>query len=105
MNLNENDLLLVTGATGLVGSHVAEAARGRGLRTRGSGRESSDVRGRGEGVGWARRGLVGGGEEKLNDTFDRDTPDHAVDAVTNAVAEFDAVQEPWQPPSEPLQVW
>ena len=58
-----------------------------------------------EGLMWARRRLTGGGEEMLNDTFDRDTPDHAVDAVTNSVAEFDASQEPWQPPNEPLRVW
>jgi nucleoside-diphosphate-sugar epimerase len=34
MQLDERDMLLVTGATGLVGSHVAETARKRGIRTR-----------------------------------------------------------------------
>lgn len=42
MKFNENDLLLVTGATGLVGSHVCEAARGRGIRTRALVRETAD---------------------------------------------------------------
>lgn len=34
MTLNDNDLILVTGATGLVGSHVAEQMRKRGFRVR-----------------------------------------------------------------------
>ncbi|MCA9063195.1 MAG: NAD-dependent epimerase/dehydratase family protein [Planctomycetaceae bacterium] len=34
MQLTENDVILVTGATGLVGSHVAEQARQKGLRVR-----------------------------------------------------------------------
>lgn len=34
MQLSSHDLLLVTGATGLVGSHVAEQARQKGLRVR-----------------------------------------------------------------------
>ena len=34
MQLNENDLILVTGATGLVGSHFAEQARQRGFKVR-----------------------------------------------------------------------
>lgn len=34
MKITESDLILVTGATGLVGSHVAEQARQRGLRVR-----------------------------------------------------------------------
>ncbi|MCH2200880.1 MAG: NAD-dependent epimerase/dehydratase family protein [Fuerstiella sp.] len=34
MQLNESDLILVTGATGLVGSHFAEQARQRGFRVR-----------------------------------------------------------------------
>lgn len=34
MQLTDNDLILVTGATGLVGSHFAEQARERGLRVR-----------------------------------------------------------------------
>lgn len=34
MQLTEHDLLLVTGATGLVGSHVAEQARQKGLNVR-----------------------------------------------------------------------
>jgi nucleoside-diphosphate-sugar epimerase len=39
-----NDLLLITGATGLVGSHVAERAREIGLRTRALIRGASDTR-------------------------------------------------------------
>lgn len=42
MQFQSDDLLLVTGATGLVGSHVAERARELGLRTRALVRESSD---------------------------------------------------------------
>ncbi|HUG93005.1 MAG TPA: NAD-dependent epimerase/dehydratase family protein [Planctomycetaceae bacterium] len=38
-----NDLLLVTGATGLVGSHVAEEARRRGVRTRALVRSGADA--------------------------------------------------------------
>jgi nucleoside-diphosphate-sugar epimerase len=34
VSLGASDVLLVTGGTGLVGSHVAEQARGRGLRVR-----------------------------------------------------------------------
>ena len=34
MQLNDNDVILVTGATGLVGSHFAEQARQRGLKVR-----------------------------------------------------------------------
>ncbi len=44
MNFNENDLLLVTGATGLVGSHVAERARKQNIRTRALVRATSDTR-------------------------------------------------------------
>lgn len=40
----DNDLLLITGATGLVGSHVAERARSLGLRTRAIVRGASDTR-------------------------------------------------------------
>jgi nucleoside-diphosphate-sugar epimerase len=40
----DTDLLLVTGATGLVGSHVAELARQRGIRTRALVRMNSDIR-------------------------------------------------------------
>jgi nucleoside-diphosphate-sugar epimerase len=39
-----DDRLLVTGATGLVGSHVAERARGQGLAVRALCREGSDTR-------------------------------------------------------------
>ncbi|GAB4137783.1 MAG: NAD-dependent epimerase/dehydratase family protein [Planctomycetaceae bacterium] len=42
MTFDENDLLLVTGATGLVGSHVAETARQRNIRTRALVRATSD---------------------------------------------------------------
>ncbi|QDT38629.1 NAD-dependent epimerase/dehydratase family protein [Stratiformator vulcanicus] len=43
MTLTENDLVLVTGATGLVGSHVAEALRRRGVAVRALVRRSADV--------------------------------------------------------------
>ncbi|MBW3543514.1 MAG: NAD-dependent epimerase/dehydratase family protein [Planctomycetes bacterium] len=43
MNPTPDDLLLITGATGLVGSHVAEESRRRGLRTRAIVRTGSDV--------------------------------------------------------------
>lgn len=42
MEFQSDDLLLVTGATGLVGSHVAQRAHGLGIRTRALVRESSD---------------------------------------------------------------
>jgi 2-alkyl-3-oxoalkanoate reductase len=40
----DKDLLLITGATGLVGSHIAERARGQGLRTRALVRGSADAK-------------------------------------------------------------
>ena len=43
MEINNEDVLLVTGATGLVGSHVAEEAIRRGIKTRVLVRETSDV--------------------------------------------------------------
>ena len=42
MEFSSDDLLLVTGATGLVGSHVAQRARELGIPTRALVRESSD---------------------------------------------------------------
>lgn len=42
MDFTQDDLLLITGATGLVGSHVAERARELGIPTRALVRESSD---------------------------------------------------------------
>jgi 2-alkyl-3-oxoalkanoate reductase len=42
--IQDDDLLLVTGATGLVGSHVAEQAHRRGLRTRALVRPAADAR-------------------------------------------------------------
>ncbi|MGZ0174684.1 MAG: NmrA family NAD(P)-binding protein, partial [Planctomycetales bacterium] len=42
MEFESDDLLLVTGATGLVGSHVVQRAREMGIRTRALVRESSD---------------------------------------------------------------
>ena len=42
MEFQSDDLLLVTGATGLVGSHVVQRAREMGIRTRALVRESSD---------------------------------------------------------------
>lgn len=43
MQFTESDRLLVTGATGLVGSHIAEQAVQRGIKTRVVVRESSDT--------------------------------------------------------------
>ena len=43
MKITDDDLLLVTGATGLVGSHVVERARDRGIRTRALVRAGSDI--------------------------------------------------------------
>ena len=43
VQLSSNDLLLVTGATGLVGSHVAEQARHKGLRVRTLVRSGADT--------------------------------------------------------------
>lgn len=43
MNLTENDLILVTGATGLVGSHVAEQGRQRNLKVRALVRPGSET--------------------------------------------------------------
>lgn len=43
MQLSSQDLILVTGATGLVGSHVAEQARQRGLRVRTLVRANADT--------------------------------------------------------------
>jgi nucleoside-diphosphate-sugar epimerase len=42
MNFTSDDLLLITGATGLVGSHVAQRATELGIRTRALVREASD---------------------------------------------------------------
>ncbi|QDU38375.1 3 beta-hydroxysteroid dehydrogenase/Delta 5--_4-isomerase [Maioricimonas rarisocia] len=44
MSWSDDDLLLVTGATGLVGSHVAERARKQGIRTRALARSTADIR-------------------------------------------------------------
>ena len=43
MEITDQDLLLVTGATGLVGSHVAERARKNGIRTRALVRSSAEL--------------------------------------------------------------
>ena len=43
MQFSESDILLVTGATGLVGSHVAEQAAHRGIRVRALCRANSDT--------------------------------------------------------------
>ena len=42
MHLNDSDLILISGATGLVGSHFAEDARAKGLRVRALCRASAD---------------------------------------------------------------
>ena len=43
MQLTDGDQILVTGATGLVGSHVAEQARERGIRVRALCRSAADT--------------------------------------------------------------
>jgi nucleoside-diphosphate-sugar epimerase len=43
VEIRDSDCLLITGATGLVGSHVAEAAQARGIRTRALVRAESDT--------------------------------------------------------------
>ncbi|MCP4170459.1 MAG: NAD-dependent epimerase/dehydratase family protein [Fuerstiella sp.] len=43
MQLTDDDLILVTGATGLVGSHIAEQARQRGLHVRAMCRPAADT--------------------------------------------------------------
>lgn len=43
VQLSENDLILITGATGLVGSHLAEQARAKGLRVRAIVRQGSQT--------------------------------------------------------------
>lgn len=42
-----------------------------------------------EGLMWRRRKLVSISGDDLQDEFDRGTPDHAVDALTNIIAELD----------------
>jgi len=70
--MNESDLLLVTGATGLVGSHVVEQARDRGIRTRALVRPSADASLL---EGW-------GAELCRGDMTDAASLNTAVDAVT-----------------------
>ena len=72
MNITDDDLLLVTGATGLVGSHVVEQARQQGFRTRALVRESSDTKLLDE---W-------GVEKVVGDLTDSESLKAAVDGVT-----------------------
>jgi len=75
LKLGDDDLLLVTGATGLVGSHVVERACQLGLKTRAIVRESSD------------RSLLDewGVEVVLGDLTDSESLASAVDGVTIVV--------------------
>ena len=43
MEITDQDLMLITGATGLVGSHVAERASKQGIRTRALVRSAADT--------------------------------------------------------------
>jgi len=70
-----DDLLLVTGATGLVGSHVVQRAREKGIRTRALVRESSDKQLLGE---W-------GVELVYGDLSDPDSHARAAEGVTALV--------------------
>ncbi len=72
MEFNQEDLLLVTGATGLVGSHVVEEARRQGIPTRALCRSTAD------------RKLLDtwGVEQVLGDLNDRSAIDAAVNEAT-----------------------
>ncbi len=75
MRLTQDDLLLVTGATGLVGSHVAERARGMDIRTRAVVRPTSES-----------AALKSWGVEVLTgDMTDRESLEMAIDGVTVVV--------------------
>ena len=75
MKTGDDDLLLVTGATGLVGSHVVERARQLGVKTRAIIRETSD------------RSLLEewGVETVLGDLTDTESLRRAVDGATVVV--------------------
>lgn len=75
MKFTDDDLVLVTGATGLVGSHAAERMQERGVRTRALVRESADVE--------FLKGL--GVETAVGDLTDRDSLKPAVEGVTVVV--------------------
>ena len=46
-----------------------------------------------EGLMWYRTRVPGKSEEILRDRFEQGTPDHAFDALTNIVAEWDGIRE------------
>lgn len=73
--MNENDLLLVTGATGLVGSHVVERARKENIPVRVLVRETSDTKLLDE---W-------GVENSYGDMANADSLKQAVEGVTHIV--------------------
>lgn len=75
MQMTDSDLMLVTGATGLVGSHVAERAAAEGRRVRAIVRESSD------------RALLDewGVEQVVGDMSDADSLRKAVEGVSVVV--------------------
>ena len=72
MNITPDDLLLVTGATGLVGSHVVERARKRNIRTRSLVRASADTSLLDE---W-------GAEKVIGDMTDHESLSRALDGAT-----------------------
>ena len=75
MTITNGDILFITGATGLVGSHFVERARQQGIRTRVLTRPSSDTRLLDE---W-------GAEKIAGDMTDRISLNAAVDGVTHII--------------------
>lgn len=58
-----------------------------------------------EGLMWKRIRVPGKAEEQMNDAFEQGTPDHATDAVTNIVAEWDGVRPTRVRPAGPVSVY
>lgn len=58
-----------------------------------------------EGLMWARRKVQGRTEEQLQDKFDPVTPDHACDALSCALSDFDSAAPPWKRPRKPIPLW
>jgi len=58
-----------------------------------------------EGLMWKRVRIPGKAEEQMNDQFERGTPDHAIDAVTNMVAEWDGVKPAFVRPRHPVTAY
>ena len=56
-----------------------------------------------EGLMWKRVRIPGKAEEQMNDAFETGTPDHATDAVTNIVAEWDGTRPQRVRPAGPVR--